>query len=1572
MAVGTLAVIGLGYLAYQNYFLNGDSPENIYDFEGQSPNDINNYGSSFLEEAPSSSVSQLPEEWPQSPNEEYNYGISHQENAPLTGNVPSVQGHIIKNITEAVMDTVTNVFNTQIDPFVSVDPQPFIGPDNFIGPEETNFFTQEPLNTSSTISTAVDSPTVESLVTSNHSSPSLSTSSSITDLPSALTLGILGIAAVAGLVGKRFFNSHTTAPTPNLINDEENPGRAAEVPITSEEEPIENKTISNDEELTANSSPISDETAKRETDASEQTKAAISKKRTLIPRSKVKPQDQTPRVTALESQKKNAAVQDKIYDKELENFQSTQLTKTNFHTELSKALEKIKIKGYKQSFERLAILLFCQKFPDEAVNYATDLLINQANNEDFVIGSFLLLLDEKHQKLLRNVLNNFFKNNNNINNFTKLKLALFHVNKIRDISKTIVINAYNALLKDEVHLKQLYDECKKYEITNSASLYVVKTYERMMERKASTSTTSSSKITVEDSDETEEVIDIDDVVTPNIEINEQEKIENGKKFITQLIDDNKFHLIYVNDEGERGFRSINPEEGMFYKSLLNLLNNEEITNLFSGSKEKSDIYTATLKLEKGLLHLKQQVLNEPEKLNEINNAFSVIILLKALYHDHLIHEVYSSDMDVISIRNNYKLACGENSTFIPWDLKISLLDILMKSKITENKEDFRKAFSAYLKVANSLKKEILESDSKEKADEYGKCLFSVMATARQVISDNYADEILAKQLFNNLSSLTVLLGAKIGLQVGIEPIINSIGASSEKSTQKNVIVTHDEYLTVEEEQYIEEGFVRDKRYGIFVKNVWEEQEGIHTWKGIVKSKNQDGTYKTIENNLDVNFGERDSKEEKTLLSFLKEFCIKKNQGLKFTHVKISDAPIYLRPTLNSEDDFWNWIDSGQPENHRNYARYTALVKSTQNDYDEIVNVCQIFSQNLHAAMGKILTDTTHQSLDQQEMNVSMMLGRPLVVTKDRETTNATSWRETFTNSFSNAAAGVVSYGVGSLTGVVKTFLQSPNLPDWAKDKYRVTLKTVFDSQLLKNYSSSQTPLDKWVSQIFSAKEEKNTNPQAAHQKFLASLRNTLASDEYKTELANYKAGRPCDPIVLVVLQLCNNIYAENNIYPFCEHVICELLPTSNAKLEEKDFKKIDRNKSLKLPKADVTFKKLMGHINADFDPHLDGNLPFVLGSVNIGDKHVKLLRMGSPTIEILGQYAEINPEFIGYMESLRLDVTKGNEGKKHLYISLQNDKPKGILGGDESARNKAIKELQERFPKNFFAVVLAQDSNFYKQIDKNGVRLPTQNAKEFSQELYNQMLKDPNSGFYFPEEWKADKQFKQGVDQLLRNVKEIVFGDKADLTRQEKQDFIEIFYAYLAIFLAEYSKTDNLNITCKDAIDRAGKLNSLVLKLIMTIQGNANNSKYQRIHQVLTHFPAFWVKSQAIIRSHSKDTSNGRRERLMSAYQVMTDNDISKRIQTNLINGKKIISLGDQDIIDFKIKETQARLQGFTKDTSILVISDEEFDDTENTSTSTTTTTSSQPLDQIVPFGTNVPNDSDDENQEAIDLSEDN
>lgn len=480
-------------------------------------------------------------------------------------------------------------------------------------------------------------------------------------------------------------------------------------------------------------------------------------------------------------------------------------------------------------------------------------------------------------------------------------------------------------------------------------------------------------------------------------------------------------------------------------------------------------------------------------------------------------------------------------------------------------------------------------------------------------------------------------------------------------------------------------------------------------------------------------------------------------------------------------------------------------------------------------------------------------------------------RRTFQNSISPPQYDDVLDGLGeveipaSKNGMAQNFIElfSKDL-EWENLKFALSIKSTFSCSCLKQYQVN-TELGKLVNDLikFAPKNchEEIANPVKTHEKLLTELREILESHQYKAELQKkIEKQKNYDHAVDTLLELCRRCFKEGYFYDdFHKKLMKEMGLKDNQGFSKDDFDTIISSKFYKenrLPIVEVNAKKFSGYSGIAFDASLYGNIPNVFGALNIGGKLRDLLRMPTPTIQGFGT-AIINQEFRGFIQYCTLASPDDTQkGLSHLYISLQNEKD------NEAWRNLPIKNLQQDFPKNFFVVILTQDSKFYRQVNQHGEPLgsdlPIVFLKEFKRQLFGK-----DTGFYFRDEWKKDKVFRHNVKKLLNLVHIYCFNSKALLTHEEKLDFIEVAYGFLILYFIHYCNADSANVTCKDAIDRAGKVNANLIKIYLTIIGLIDTPESQQFHRASIHIPPFLAKSQPVVKS--------RRDRLITSDMVLNN-----------------------------------------------------------------------------------------------------
>jgi hypothetical protein len=407
------------------------------------------------------------------------------------------------------------------------------------------------------------------------------------------------------------------------------------------------------------------------------------------------------------------------------------------------------------------------------------------------------------------------------------------------------------------------------------------------------------------------------------------------------------------------------------------------------------------------------------------------------------------------------------------------------------------------------------------------------------------------------------------------------------------------------------------------------------------------------------------------------------------------------------------------------------------------------------------------------------------------------------------------------------------------------------------------------------------------------LRFIINQPYYSEAVKQKREGSSYDQSLDVLLDIAYSRFKNLEIGQFCYNVVSKaiLLGRKEQGLSpaipridlaeklslEEQFEAIDHLKASEFgaTRAGVNYGNFRGALDLQFDPHLETNLPYALYHIpkEVFDSkfdQVDVLRFGTPT-----RSGEVIEEFKAFLQALQF------KGEKHLYVNMQhfdegaakfNRSLKSLpylgywfagshhmLKGD-NMRSFAIHELQEEFGDAFVFVSLAQDSSFYHQKEGPWMYETSIAFQEFAQEFFNQFenLKGL-SGIYLPEILKTDLAFMQKAKDLMSEVHKALFEAKPNLSKQERKDFIEIYYAFFELMLIKTLNISSMNIACKDAIDRAGKSNALLFKLLSLVNGDRDESVKEKSFVAITHGPAFLVKKQAILEH--------RRERLVSAIK---------------------------------------------------------------------------------------------------------
>ena len=444
---------------------------------------------------------------------------------------------------------------------------------------------------------------------------------------------------------------------------------------------------------------------------------------------------------------------------------------------------------------------------------------------------------------------------------------------------------------------------------------------------------------------------------------------------------------------------------------------------------------------------------------------------------------------------------------------------------------------------------------------------------------------------------------------------------------------------------------------------------------------------------------------------------------------------------------------------------------------------------------------------------------------------------------------------------------------WKQEKYRVALAWLGNaitnerqctlSQLIFQIAQAHSPLKDPLSLVLGSILFSQSNPRSSYQSFLTNLRELLQYSAFNELL---EQGDSC---AQMAQQLCFHRFTSVQLASFNQNlmglIVHESQKSNSDAPEIIDFARplaeLIRDGCLAVektppeygaPRLAVAKEKAKGQFGWNFDPQLGANTAYtpyrlLLQNGEAGTRSATFLRFGTPTIQdgmiIPGlKTTSIDPVFRSFLSYLQ------TQKQKIIYFNLQEMITR-YCGGDESTRSQAIKALEQEFPGTFYFFALSQDSEFYHQ---SGSFAEETNAQRFFSSFFSQLQGGEKCGFCLP----ADQDL-MGHLHLCGMIHEAIFDSRETLTREERQDFIEIYYTLFCLKLICELQADFYGCFCKDSIDRGAKLATLILFLFSVLAGDERGQETREQIYFNTLAPAFLVKKQPMVK--------GRRQRLLSA-----------------------------------------------------------------------------------------------------------
>ena len=259
----------------------------------------------------------------------------------------------------------------------------------------------------------------------------------------------------------------------------------------------------------------------------------------------------------------------------------------------------------------------------------------------------------------------------------------------------------------------------------------------------------------------------------------------------------------------------------------------------------------------------------------------------------------------------------------------------------------------------------------------------------------------------------------------------------------------------------------------------------------------------------------------------------------------------------------------------------------------------------------------------------------------------------------------------------------------------------------------------------------------------------------------------------------------------------------------------------------------LGSENLAFDPLMLDNIPQKLFDILENDKKIEVLHLPCPTHQDQISKAVVIDEFLGFLREL------SDEKGKYLLINLQD-----TTSLREQARSKALVDLQKRaeFNSVLTVITLSKSSSFYNQIDEYAYLSA---SDQFIYKLKELLLSKEDKGFFLPTNYH-NKRFEDFIDTSCDFILETFFFGKKDLSKQERKDFIELFYHFLILKIIEIEQPEFLSFTCKDAVDVGSSLSASFFSFIKLLSAPSWNDADIDFLLYVIYEPALLIRRRAI------------------------------------------------------------------------------------------------------------------------------
>lgn len=340
-----------------------------------------------------------------------------------------------------------------------------------------------------------------------------------------------------------------------------------------------------------------------------------------------------------------------------------------------------------------------------------------------------------------------------------------------------------------------------------------------------------------------------------------------------------------------------------------------------------------------------------------------------------------------------------------------------------------------------------------------------------------------------------------------------------------------------------------------------------------------------------------------------------------------------------------------------------------------------------------------------------------------------------------------------------------------------------------------------------------------HQKLLEQLRELVSQKKEPLDSPQAKE------MAQFIEDLCEWIYTGPKLMP-------EMIQFMESLLSAEEIQQLMKANQKELPTVISQFyqrlsenPRLSGIDESTrlYDPRYLGDLPSFFYSYKVQSqdkmscKKVKVIRTPNVAKDVERDHSgkllqvEIVEEFRGFLDSYQKNK------KIHVYFNLMQ------RGGSEGIRSRAIEDLETEYPEAIHVITLTRDFDFYRQ---KGNFVNLNNGDDFKKRFIEEMFNKNGADSHFHWSPALGSNWQEECSKLLDTVHAKYFKDKAELTREERLDFIEITYTEIIEMIVSKLQPDSMNDSCKSCIDRGAA--ALAEQYIKRNQAQTNMSDSKR------------------------------------------------------------------------------------------------------------------------------------------------